>query len=493
MTARPSQRLVRRHEIELRGDVRRVVAQLFVPGQETLVEGDSRASAVIERVLAMDEVEFVEALQLVRSEFDQRYEDLDGILARHFSVVSHRFPDEVVLTDDQQLLIGAYFTREYSLESAALFNPSIVAHPDQSGLEPGALRYVMSLRAVGEGHISSIGFRVGVISPEGSISILEPGTITWLGYPAHHVLRRHDVLRQLSDTGGASESEHFALSLLGEDFSAVELEEALVTLDEHRMVHEHVDEAITRLRWIGRCNYAVEFPERSLIHERVLWPHSPTETHGMEDARFVRFIEDDGVATYLGTYTAFDGSHVVPQLIQTKDFRTFDVMQLSGGAAKNKGLALFPRRVGGRYLALSRWNRESNDIAYSDDGMHWEDTATIQEPENSWELVQLGNCGSPLETEKGWLVLTHGVGPMRSYSIGAMLLDLDDPRRVLGRLRAPLLTPNADEREGYVPNVVYSCGALIHADHLVLPYGCSDSPVRVATVSVPELLRELSD
>ena len=483
--------LVRRCDVELLGDPRRVVAQLFVPGQETLVEGDSRASAVIDRVLAMENDEFIAALTRVREGFDTRYDDLEGILSRHFNVVSHRFPNDVSLSPDQQLLIGAYFTREYSLESAALFNPSRVAHPDQSGLATGSVRFVVSLRAVGEGHISSIGFREGTVDAAGSVSMVDAGQTTWLGYEAPYRLSSHDVLRQLDDSGGATESELFALSLLGDEFDALELEAALGTLDGHRMVHEHVDEAITRLRWIGRCNYAVEFPDRSAIHERVLWPHSPTESHGMEDARFVRFANDDGSVSYRGTYTAFDGSHVVPQLIQTSDFRTFEIKQLSGAAAKNKGLALFPRKISGRYLALSRWDRESNDIAWSDDGVHWDDTTTIQQPENAWELVQLGNCGSPIETDEGWLVLTHGVGPMRTYSIGALLLDLDDPSHVIGRLRKPLLTPSEQEREGYVPNVVYSCGAMTHGGLLVLPYGCSDSKVRFATVELQDLLAEL--
>jgi predicted GH43/DUF377 family glycosyl hydrolase len=242
---------------------------------------------------------------------------------------------------------------------------------------------------------------------------------------------------------------------------------------------------------VAASNYDTIFPEDSAIGERVLWPMGPTETHGMEDARFVRFVDDDGSVTYYGTYTAFDGVHVAPQLLETTDFRAFRITQLTGLAARNKGMALFPRRIGGRYVALSRWDRENNAIAFSDDCRAWGGPATLQSPEQPWELLQVGNCGSPLETTEGWLVLTHGVGPMRVYSIGAVLLDLDDPTRVVARLPEPLMVPDASEREGYVPNVLYSCGALLHGDTVVLPYGIGDAAIGVAVIRLPDLLDRL--
>ncbi len=252
-----------------------------------------------------------------------------------------------------------------------------------------------------------------------------------------------------------------------------------------------VRNAIERIRWVAANNYTTDFPAATAISERVLWPHGPTELHGMEDARFVRFVDDDGTVTYLGTYTAFDQFLVAPQLISTTDFRTFVVSQLSGPFATNKGLALFPRKVGGRRLALSRWDRESLAITTSVDGSDWGEATTLDLPLQPWDLVQVGNCGSPLETPDGWLVLTHGVGPMRSYGIGAVLLDLDDPRIVTGTLPGPVVVADEDEREGYVPNVLYSCGALLHGGALVLPYGMSDSAVGFAVIDLAELLGQL--
>jgi len=220
----------------------------------------------------------------------------------------------------------------------------------------------------------------------------------------------------------------------------------------------------------------------------VLWPATSLESHGVEDARFVRFIEDDGNATYYATYTAFDGADITQQLLHTDDFLSFEASPMVGPAATNKGLALFPRRIGGRFAAMSRHDRETNAVTFSDTLGHWSDAVTCQTPDRDWEVIQLGNCGSPIETPSGWLVLTHGVGPMRTYSIGALLLDLDDPTTVLATLPEPLLTPATDEQDGYVPNVVYSCGALLHGDTLVVPYGIADTAIAIATVQVPELL-----
>jgi predicted GH43/DUF377 family glycosyl hydrolase len=242
---------------------------------------------------------------------------------------------------------------------------------------------------------------------------------------------------------------------------------------------------------MAASSYAVEFDEHSALSERVLWPGGPAESHGMEDARFVRFT-DGGDVTYYATYTAFDGSQVAPHLLQTTDFKTFTVSPLSGPSASNKGMAIFPRRIAGRYAALSRCDRESNAIGYSADGHLWSEAITVQTPARPWELIQLGNCGSPIETPAGWLVFTHGVGPMREYAIGAILLELEHPERLIAALPEPLLVADESERDGYVPNVVYSCGPMVHGNSVVLPYGCSDSSVRIAMVNLNLLLEQLT-
>ena len=262
-------------------------------------------------------------------------------------------------------------------------------------------------------------------------------------------------------------------------------------LEERGLSHAIIYETEKIIHILASSNYVTSFPPESALTERVIFPAGPHETRGMEDARFVRFIESDGTVKYYGTYTAFDGFKILPQLIETEDFVSFTISTLNGSAAQNKGMALFPRQIDGRYVMLSRKDRENLHLATSSDVRLWSDVTEIRRPSNPWDLVQIGNCGSPLETEAGWLVLTHGVGPMRRYAIGALLLDLEDPRRVLGHLRDPLLIPDATEREGYVPNVLYSCGALINGDQLVLPYGFSDSGIGVALIPLADLLAEL--
>jgi predicted GH43/DUF377 family glycosyl hydrolase len=285
------------------------------------------------------------------------------------------------------------------------------------------------------------------------------------------------------------ESAAFVIARLHPRFRRDELDAVLESLADERLTRPTAARTAELARRIAECSYEVEFPSATTLPERVLWPRSPSESRGIEDARFVR-IEDEGV--YRATYTAFDGASITPQLIETPDFRHFRMSQLAGAAAQNKGMALFPRRIAGRYFALSRWDRENNSIATSPDGAWWGDARPLQTPTRPWELLQIGNCGSPVETEAGWVVLTHGVGPMREYSIGALLLDRNDPSRVIGALREPLLVPDEDTRDGYVPNVVYSCGALRHGDQLLLPYGASDASVRFALVALPLLLERLA-
>jgi len=482
---------VTRLPLRLRPDPRRVVARLFLPGQEMLSNGESRAAGVIERILALSDEEVARAIDEVVTGFDGRHRRIHSTLEDHFDVVAHRLGGGVPPSPERRLLIGAFFTSEYSVEAAALCNPSIVLAPDQDGMPPGQVRFVMSLRGIGEGHISSIEFRTGVVGANGEVHLDDPGPFLVPGHPVAPVYERELFRGKLRELGHGSESSSFVLDSLPHRFTPAQLDQALANLEAQIVTRSSVRETIGDFRRIAFSNYDTEFPADSTIAERVLLPMGPTESHGMEDARFVRFMDNDGTVTYYATYTAFDGVHVAPQLLQTDDFRHFRVTQLIGSAAKNKGLALFPRRIGGHYAALSRWDRERNSLAFSADCRSWAPATTIQSPERAWELLQLGNCGSPIETPEGWLVLTHGVGPMRVYSIGAILLDLDDPARVLGQLSDPLMVPDDSERNGYVPNVVYSCGALLHGDSLVIPYGISDAAAGIAVVDVNDLLDRL--
>ncbi len=484
---------VRRTDVLLRPDARRVIARLFLPGQESAASGISRASAVVARCLAMSESEVQETLAEVLTSYAPRHRGFAERLDAHFVVVAHRVDGAAALSPQRRRLIGAYFTKEFAVEAAALFNPSLVAHPEQDGAA-GGLRFVMSARAVGEGHLSSIVFRTGRLSTGAAppIVTVDPASayVTAGAYAASPIDRER-IRLEATAAGADAESLAFVLAGLPAQFTPEALDGALAALRGQRLTRVNGEHTATCLQLAATGSYEVVFPQESDLSERALMPGSAAESGGVEDARFVRFTEDDGTATYLATYTAFDGDHIVPRRLQTHDFRTFRATSFTGRAAANKGMALFPRRVDGQYLALSRWDRENNAIAVSADGHHWDEVRRLQAPEQPWELIQLGNCGPPIETPQGWLVLTHGVGAMRGYSIGAILLDLADPARVVGRLASPLLRPAGDERDGYVPNVVYSCGALVHEQTLVLPYGCSDTSIRVAVLSLPTLLDRL--
>jgi predicted GH43/DUF377 family glycosyl hydrolase len=480
---------VTRTDVVLRADPARVLARLFVPGYELSHDVRSRAPGVLSRILTLPEDEVRATLTRVAARYAGRHRDLPGVLRAHYARMEHRIPADAELSDERRDLVGAWFTHEYSIEGAALFNPSAVAHPDQSGLSAGERRFILSLRAVGEGHLSSVEFRTGVMGPAGELHIDDPGPHIEAGHPLATSYDRTLFAAALAGPDIDRETAGFVIARLPPRFDGGELDAALGALADEQLTHPTAARTTEVARRIAACTYEVEFAPESALPERVLWPQSPSESRGIEDARFVR-IEDDSV--YRATYTAFDGASITPQLIETDDFRHFRMSQLAGPAAQNKGMALFPRRVGDRYVALSRWDRENNAIASSSDGVWWGDPRTLQTPSRPWELLQLGNCGSPVETDAGWIVLTHGVGPMREYAIGALLLDLDDPSRVIGALRDPLLEPAEDERDGYVPNVVYSCGALRHGDQLLLPYGASDASVRFAFVDVPLLVDRLT-
>jgi predicted GH43/DUF377 family glycosyl hydrolase len=484
--------LVTRSPQRLAANPSRVIARLFVPGQEGFEHQESRTGAVLARILALDEGQVRSSLDDVVIRFNGRHRDLASTFRRHAHELADRLDPDWELSEARKLLLGAAFTSEYAIEGAALCNPSIVAHPDQAGTVAGSLRFVMSVRGIGEGHRSSIGFRTGAIDAAGGITIDDPAPFATIGAAVPALLDAAVFRSELARLDDAGEAADYVLDGLGERFTQAALDQQLARLETSLSTRRHAKETISLLRSIAERSYAVEFSDRITLSERVLWPSMGAEQAGMEDARFVRFIDDDGSITFYATYTAYSGSHISQQLLETTDFQSFTSAPIVGPAAANKGLALFPRRIRGRFAAMSRSDRESNTVAYSDNLFVWTSALPCQSPTRTWEVLQLGNCGSPIETDAGWLVLTHGVGPMRTYRIGAILLDLDDPTRILSQLPQPLLSPAADEQDGYVPNVVYSCGALVHADTLVLPYGMSDAAIGIATVPLPELLAALS-
>jgi len=463
-------------------DPSRVVPHLFVPGHEMAGGDESRASNVVQRILDLDDEAVDRSLDEVMQRFGARHRDLPDIFRQHASRIGNRVQGEAELSDERWLLLGATFTHEYSVEAAAMCNPSMVLNPDQPSSSPGTARFVMSVRSIGEGHLSSIGFREGVIDEHGDVSVDPPATSPMTGTTHGTELQGAVFHALLRDTHQDGESAAFVLDGLGTTFTQNELEARLTELGKQRDTRRNVSATIERLRVIAARWYTVDFPDNVELSRRILWPAIAAESNGMEDARFVQFADADGDTVYYATYTAYDGTAICQQLLATRDFASFGVSSLAGAAASNKGLALFPRRINGRFAALSRWDRETNSIAFSDDLRIWDHATTIQAPMQPWEVIQLGNCGSPIETPDGWLVLTHGVGPMRTYSIGAILLDLDDPEIVIGRLSEPLITPVDDDRDGYVPNVVYSCGGLLWDGTLVIPYGVSDTSTAIATL-----------
>ena len=475
-------------------DPERVITKPFLLGTDVLTNGKSRFQSVLDRILTIPEAQIPGTLEEILRHFSSRHRDFEGSLDDCFDVVSQYIRDSESFSRERRRLIGAYCSHEYSIEAAALCNPSIVAAPDQSGLPDGSARFIMSVRAIGEGHISSIEFRSGVIDVGHNITLdsMSPFVLTGrrLASPSYHREVFESKLRELGFENPVSRG---VLERLADRFSLEELMRVIARSRQQDVPAPLRRETIEVIHWLATSNYDVVFPPGSKISERVIFPDSPTESRGMEDARFVRFIDDDGSKCYYATYTAFDGHDILPQLIYTDDFLQFKIRTLNGTGAQNKGMALFPRRIGGRFAMLSRHDGESLYYMASENIRFWHDVEVLRMPRRHWEIIQIGTCGSPIETEEGWLVLTHGVGPMRTYAIGAMLLDLEDPSRVIGELPGPLLAPETDEREGYVPNVVYTCGGLLHNGQVVLPYGFSDVGIRIATVPLDELLARLQD
>jgi predicted GH43/DUF377 family glycosyl hydrolase len=483
--------IAHRVQAGLRPDPARVVARLFLPGDE-LERANSRVSQVVGRVMSLadDEVEQLTA-DLLR-DFGGRHHDYQALLRRHASIVAAHIQEARELTAARTLLLGATFTAEYAAEAAALCNPSAVLGPDQNGLRADQARVALSLRGIGEGHISSIGFCSAVVGPGAQwsfeprllpVSVADTTPASWRRAHLHAVLADQDHLDELAEA---------VLHALPVEFEGADLERALAHA--HRDLLTRADSAATvdLLRKVVSSAYTASFARDADLGQRILSPSTDEESNGMEDARFTRFVDDDGTAEYRATYTAYDGRRIAPRLLISSDLRVFRAHRLAGPAARNKGMALFPRKVHGQHLALCRSDGESTSLASSADGYVWDRPVTLHEPSAPWEMLQVGNCGPPIETDQGWLVLTHGVGPMRVYVIGALLLDLDDPTRVVGYSRTPLLSPGRNEHDGYVPNVLYSCGAFLHDGLVWLPYGIDDCRIGVAYAPLDEVLADMS-
>lgn len=473
--------------VTLRPDESRVLVRPFIPDEK------DRIVHIIGRALALSEEETEHHLAMLTAGFASRHVDIRAVWRRHYERVQRHVITSRPLSESRQLYIGALFSGEYALECAALFNPSIVAHPDQSGLREGELRFILSLRATGEGHISSIEFREGIIGADYSITIVDPSR--FVAAPEVNPdpsYRKHTFLHKLREMGFENDRSREVMDSLGEIFTMRQLESAIKgTASATRPATREEERTMECAHWLAESNYEVHFRPSLALSERIIFPVSANESNGMEDARFVRFVDDDGGVLYYGTYTAYNGRAILPQILETTDFLNFRAFTLNGSAVQNKGMALFPRLIGGRYAMISRQDEENMFLMFSDNPHFWSNPVLLQRPAEPWQMVKIGNCGSPIETEAGWLVLTHGVGAMRRYCIGAMLLDLEDPTRVIAQLREPLLSPEENEREGYVPNVVYTCGALIHEGRLILPYGLSDTATTFATIDLAELLEAL--
>lgn len=518
--------IVNRKKMAFSPDPTRVIARFLHISEE-------RSANIIRKVLEIPKKEVEIAMSQLLRGYSRRHRNISKVFEKHYAKLAPIFEkmglNDSDLSVSQKALIGSYFTMEYSIESAAFFNPSIVEHPDQSEIRKDEVRVIFSFRATGEGHISSIVFRTGILDKQNNLTLEPVGKML----AEADVIKRHvydkkafkKKLFEMQDQGSPvstinvdsvervlnqdrvfsrpeDEKEEiadqptivspaFILDKLGDTFTYGELMRNLVNARTDPNLPEDHKKVINQMMWLASSHYEINFSMDSAISERVIFPISATEQKGIEDARFVKFTGDDGEVTYYATYTAFDGTTTLPKLISTTDFYNFQIIPINGEIAQNKGMALFPRKINGKYAMLCRIDGVNNYIAYSDSINIWREAKIIQEPKYPWELVQIGNSGSPIETEEGWLVITHAVGPMREYTLGASLYELDNPEKEIGRLKTPLMVPNEFEREGYVPNVIYSCGSMIHNDDLILPYAMSDDSSTYATVNLRELLDEL--
>lgn len=471
----------------LEPDPSRVLLRPFSPG------GVERIGRIISRILSLPEDAASRLLEELTVEFSPRHQRLHERFLDRFEQIRKMVLTKEELSERRRLLIGSCFLAEYSLESAALFNPSIIPHPDQTGLPTGALRFILSLRATGEGHVSSITFRTGVIHHDCRIEVFSPtGSLTEPRQIPNPQYEKPLFTRKLAELGLLGEFTRRVLNRLAETFALEELGSSIAAeVKQSRMAEGMAprDREVEQGIWmLARSNYEVQFQPEQELCERIIFPATPSQQNGIEDARFVCFREENGAQTYYATFTAYDGRVVLPELVETSDFLRFRFITLNGPAAQNKGMALFPRKINGLYAMLSRQDNENIYLMFSGNVHFWHEYTALLKPAFPWELIQIGNCGSPIETHAGWLVLSHGVGPMRRYCIGAFLLDRDDPGKVIGRLREPLIQPNEKEREGYVPNVVHTCGALLHNGQLIIPYGLADHATGFATVPLADVL-----
>jgi predicted GH43/DUF377 family glycosyl hydrolase len=482
-----------RKESKFYPDPSRVIARFFYLSTE-------RSKNMILAIMAIPDNEVSIALSQVLRSYSRRHRSISTIFETHFNKLSALFselgikPGKVSLP--RRVLIGSYFTIEYSIESAAFFNPSLMEDPDQSELGPDEKRVIFSFRATGEGHLSSLVFRSAVIDKNGNL-IIEPvgKMLAEAERIKRHIYTKKSFIKKLDEMTDFDNklSPVFVLERLGAKFTYGELKRAVEETRKTHTLSEKKELIMNQMMWLALSHYEIDFSLDSAISERVIFPISDTEKNGIEDARFVKFTDDEDEVIYYATYTAYDGMAILPKLLATKDFNHFKGMPIHGELAQNKGMALFPRKIKGKYAMLCRIDGVNNYISYSENINIWRQAKLIQRPKYSWEMVQIGNCGSPIETEAGWLVITHGVGPMREYVLGASLFELDDPEKEIGRLRTPLLSPNYEEREGYVPNVVYSCGSMIHNGNLIIPYAMSDYASTYASVNIYELLNELKN
>jgi len=479
---------VERKPVKVLPDTKRVIARYFFNGEERAVE-------LLKKILALDKEETFALISPLLQDFSKRHRNITRKLLKnaervrkYVAIAGYEFEK---LDEYAKLLIGSYFTHEYSIESAAFFNPSVVPDPDQSNLEEGQLRVIISFRAVGEGHVSSVVFRRAMIDRNNDITVIPAGNYIDEAEKVHNVMyQKRLFLKKAQDADINEEFLSKVTHELDDRFNYEQLKaivlEAKAQTDDVKVLKQY-----NLILALSDSYRRISFSKDTDISDRVIFPLSDFESKGIEDARFVKFTDEDGKTAYYATYTAYDGVHIMPKLLKTTDFYDFKTSPLNGSGAKNKNLALFPRKINGKYAMLSRIDGWNNYLMYSDNINEWDNPVKIQEPLYPWEFVQIGNCGSPLETEYGWLVITHSVGSMRKYSIGASLLDIDDPSKEIGRLKDPLIMPNPDEREGYVPNVVYSCGSIIHNGELILPYGLSDHSSGFATVNLQTLLDRL--
>jgi predicted GH43/DUF377 family glycosyl hydrolase len=478
---------VRTLPLPIRADERRAILLPFVHGQPHQVK------QVLEYVAGLSEEDFQQEWKGVCGVFRKHRLAFTDLLATSYAM-ARQIGGVAIDHEERRLLAGAFFTMEYAFQAAALFNPSIVQHPDQANVPPGSVRFIMSFRAVGEGHISSVVFRTGIIDAEGNLAMDSLGD---LDIPARarpdRAYFRDLFLRKLTEMGADAAWSGRLLERVPEQFTLNQLQEVISRIRDDPAINDLNATAQNTLKaalWLARSNYQIHLPPETPISELLIFPHAESESRGIEDMRLVRFL-DDSTATYFGTYTAYDGSRMLPMLIETRDFHTLSVHTLNGKCAQNKGMALFPRKINGQFAMCSRIDGRNLFLMYSGNSQFWETASVLLEPKYSWEYRLMGNCGSPLETPEGWLLLTHGVGPMREYAIGAALLDLHDPAKIRGRLKDPLLVATDETRAGYVPNVVYSCGGMLWQNRLFLPYGIADERAALAQVELGPLLDQL--